>query len=71
MSRLQSILGWIAFAKRPLRKAELRSAISFLPEEEDVHVQELAPSYLFAMCAPLVEERSDSTFAFVHVSVKE
>lgn len=68
---MQSILGWIAFAPRPLRKAELRSALSFSAEVEDVNVQELAPNYLFDMCAPLVEERSDSTFAFIHVSVKE
>lgn len=71
VGRLQSILGWIAFAKRPLRKAELRAALSFLPEEENVHLQELAPNFLFDMCSPLVEERSDTTFAFVHVSVKE
>ncbi|KAK0724039.1 hypothetical protein B0H67DRAFT_640615 [Lasiosphaeris hirsuta] len=71
VARLQSILGWIAFAKRPLRRAEMRSALSFLPENEDIQVQELAPYYIFDMCAPLVEERSDSTFAFVHISVKE
>jgi len=40
-------------------------------EEEDVHVKELAPRYLFDMCGPLIEERLDSTFAFVHISVKE
>jgi hypothetical protein len=71
VSRLQSILGWIAFAKRPLRKAELRSALSLLPEEDNVYVRELVPNYLFDMCAPLIEERGDSTFAFIHISVKE
>ncbi|KAK2031757.1 hypothetical protein LX32DRAFT_257615 [Colletotrichum zoysiae] len=71
VSRLQSILGWIAFAKRPLRKAELRSALSFSAEDENVNIDELAPNYLFDMCVPLIEERSDTTFAFIHVSVKE
>lgn len=71
VARLQSIFGWIAFAKRPLRKAELRSALSYSAEAEDVNVDELAPNYLFDMCAPLIEERSDSTFAFIHASVKE
>ncbi|KAH8652845.1 hypothetical protein BGZ61DRAFT_500804 [Ilyonectria robusta] len=47
VTRLQSILGWIAFAKRPLRKAELRSALSCSAEAEDVNVQELSPNYLF------------------------
>ncbi|KAK5653425.1 hypothetical protein OQA88_8910 [Cercophora sp. LCS_1] len=71
ISRLRAIFGWIAFAKRPLRKVELLSALSVPAEEEDVHVQELAPSYLFDMCGSLIEERPDSTFAFVHISVKE
>ncbi|KAH6983392.1 hypothetical protein BKA56DRAFT_583622 [Ilyonectria sp. MPI-CAGE-AT-0026] len=71
VARLQSIFGWIAFAKRPLRKAELRSALSYSAEAEDVNVDELAPNYLFDMCAPLIEERSDSTFGFIHASVKE
>ncbi|KAK3345804.1 hypothetical protein B0T25DRAFT_460566 [Lasiosphaeria hispida] len=51
VARLQSILGWIAFAKRPLRRAEMRSALSFLPEEENFHVQELAPNYMFDIVA--------------------
>ncbi|KAK2007912.1 WD40 repeat-like protein [Colletotrichum eremochloae] len=71
VSLLQSIMGWIAFAKRPLRKAELRSALSFSAEDENVNIEELAPTYLFDMCTPLIEERSDTTFAFIHVSVKE
>jgi hypothetical protein len=70
-SRLKSILGWIAFAKRPLQKAELRAALSFEPTDDNVHLHELAPSYLLEMCSPLVEERNDSTFTFVHASVKE
>ncbi|KAK1948821.1 hypothetical protein LY78DRAFT_751832, partial [Colletotrichum sublineola] len=71
VSRLRSIMGWIAFAQRPLRKAELRSALSFSAEAENVNIEELAPTYLFDMCTPLIEERSDTTFAFIHVSVKE
>ncbi|KAM7211075.1 hypothetical protein V8F06_013542 [Rhypophila decipiens] len=71
VTRLQSILGWIAFAKRPLRRAELRFALAFTCEESEVHVQGLAPNYIFDFCAPLVEEHPDSTFAFVHISVKE
>ncbi|KAK4207796.1 hypothetical protein QBC37DRAFT_326752 [Rhypophila decipiens] len=71
VTRLQSILRWIAFAKRSLRRAELRSALAFACEESEVHVQGLAPNYIFDLCAPLIEERPDSTFAFVHISVKE
>jgi hypothetical protein len=69
VARMRSIFGWIAFAKRPLRKAEFRSALALSPGNPDV--DELAPQYLFEKCSPLVEERPDSTFAFIHVSVRE
>ncbi|KAI0600377.1 hypothetical protein F4775DRAFT_61536 [Biscogniauxia sp. FL1348] len=69
VARMRSILGWIAFAKRPLRKAELRSALAF--STGDLEASELPPQYIFGMCVPLVEERRDSTFAFIHVSVKD
>lgn len=67
--RMKSIFGWVAFAKRPLRKAEFRSALAFSSGDPDV--DELAPQYLFEKCSPLVEERQDSTFAFIHVSVRD
>lgn len=69
IERFRSILGWIAFAKRPLSKAELRSAITFAAG--DKAIQEPVPLYLFDMCAPLIEQRRDFTFSFIHVSVKE
>ncbi|KAH7360362.1 NACHT domain protein [Rhexocercosporidium sp. MPI-PUGE-AT-0058] len=69
VERMRQILGWIAFAKRPLRKSEFRSALSF--SIGNPTVDELVPSYIFDMCAPLVEQRRDSSFAFIHVSVKD
>ncbi|KAK4465022.1 hypothetical protein QBC42DRAFT_29603 [Cladorrhinum samala] len=69
VARIKLILGWIAFAKRPLKKAEFRSALAF--SGGNTAVSELPPPYIFEVCAPLVEERSDSSFAFIHVSVKE
>ncbi|KAL5313042.1 hypothetical protein ACEPPN_019469 [Leptodophora sp. 'Broadleaf-Isolate-01'] len=69
VDRMRQILGWIAFAKPPLRKSEFRSALSF--SAGDPKVDELVPSYIFDMCAPLIEERRDSSFTFIHVSVKE
>ncbi|KAH7236496.1 hypothetical protein BKA59DRAFT_460034 [Fusarium tricinctum] len=69
LERMKLIFGWIAFAKRPLRKAEFRSALAFSSGNPDTG--ELAPQYLFDKCSPLIEERCDSTFAFIHVSVKE
>lgn len=67
--RLRAIFGWIAFAKRPLRKAELQSALIFQPEE--VIGDRPVPAQILERCKPLIEERRDSTLAFIHISVKE
>jgi len=67
--RMTSIMGWIAFAKRPLRKAELRCALAL--GQGDPSVGELSPEYVLDLCAPLIEEYPDTTFSFVHGSVKE
>ncbi|KAK3897093.1 hypothetical protein C8A05DRAFT_48158 [Staphylotrichum tortipilum] len=67
--RLRAIFGWIAFAKRPLRKAELQSALMFQPDE--VIGDRPVPAQIFERCKPLIEERSDSTLTFIHISVKE
>ncbi|KAL7916576.1 chromatin remodelling complex Rsc7/Swp82 subunit domain-containing protein [Trichoderma velutinum] len=68
-SRVKSILSWIAFAKRPLKRLELLSAITFSSRE--LEVSHLVPEYILDICGPLVEERSDTTLTFIHVSVKE
>ncbi|KAI0183060.1 NACHT domain protein [Xylaria flabelliformis] len=69
VDRLRTIFGWIAFGGRPLRRAEFRSALSYCAGITSV--EELPPAHLFDMCSPLVEERSDSGFWFIHVSVRE
>ncbi|KAL7928885.1 hypothetical protein V8C35DRAFT_221248 [Trichoderma chlorosporum] len=68
-SRVKCILSWIAFAKRPLKRLELLSAITFSSGEPEV--THLVPEYVLDMCGPLIEERSDTTLTFIHVSVKE
>ncbi|KAH7374985.1 NACHT domain protein [Plectosphaerella cucumerina] len=69
VDRLASMLGWILYSKRPLKKIELQSAITFAPgnpQQEDV-----VPSFVLGLCSQLVEERPDSTLALIHSSVKE
>lgn len=68
-SRVKSILSWIAFAKRPLKRLELLSAITFSSGEPEV--TNLVPEYILDICGPLIEERGDTTLTFIHVSVKE
>ncbi|KAI0190822.1 hypothetical protein F4808DRAFT_476479 [Astrocystis sublimbata] len=69
INRLRTIFGWIAFGRRPLQRAEFRSALSYCTG--NTSVEELTPSHIFDMCSTLVEERSDSSLWFIHVSVKE
>ncbi|KAI3324875.1 NACHT domain protein [Xylariaceae sp. AK1471] len=69
VDRLRTIFGWITFAQRPLRRAEFRSALSY--STGNSLIQNLAPSHLFDMCAPLVEEHRDSSLCFIHASVKD
>lgn len=67
--RLRAIFGWIAFAKRPIRKAELQSALMFQPGES--MGERPVPAHILDACKPLVEERRNSTLAFIHTSVRE
>ncbi|KAL6352221.1 hypothetical protein LRP88_14426 [Fusarium phalaenopsidis] len=69
VDRVRCVLGWVAFAKRPLQKLEFLSAITF--SSGDPGVDRLAPQYILDICGTLVEERRESTLAFIHNSVKE
>ncbi|KAF4968621.1 hypothetical protein FSARC_3996, partial [Fusarium sarcochroum] len=69
VDRIRCVLGWIAFAKRPLHKAELLSAITF--SSGDPEVPRLVPQYILDICGTLIEEKKDATLSFIHNSVKE
>lgn len=63
------MLGWIIHTKRPLRKIELQSAITF--SSGNPLQEEVVPMFVLSLCSQLVEERTDSTLALIHSSVKE
>lgn len=69
IERLTSMLGWIVYAKRPLKKIELQSAITF--SSGDSEQEDVVPSFVLSLCSQLVEERPDSTLVLIHSSVKE
>ncbi|CAK7243972.1 MAG: hypothetical protein STHCBS139747_005506 [Sporothrix thermara] len=69
VERMRCIFGWVAFSKRPLKKLEFMSAVTF--SQGDPTVDHLVPQYILDATAPLVEERADRTIGFIHVSVKE
>ncbi|CBX99800.1 hypothetical protein LEMA_P073890.1 [Plenodomus lingam JN3] len=67
--RVRCIFGWIAFAKRPLKKLEFLSALSFT--SGNYNLTRLVPRYVVEdICSSLVEERRDGSLTFIHVSVK-
>lgn len=68
-NHIKCILGWVAHARRPLRRSELLSAVSFTSGDPNVKLP--APHYIIDVCRGLVEERSDTTLSFIHSSVKE
>ena len=68
--RVRCIFSWVAFAKRPLKKLEFLSALSFTAGNPEI--SKLVPRYIVEdICSPLIEERRDTTLAFIHVSVKQ
>lgn len=69
LDRVRCLFGWIALAKRPLRKFELLSAVTF--SSGDPEVARLMPQRLLDICGTFIEERGDLTLTFIHISVKE
>lgn len=69
VEHVKCILGWLSFTKRPLKKHELLSAVSFSSGNPDV--ERPAPEYILSVCGSLLEERNDATITFIHVSVQE
>lgn len=66
---IKCVVSWLAFSRRPLKKHELLSAVSFSSGNPDV--ERPAPEYVLSVCGPLIEERKDATITFIHVSVQE
>lgn len=69
VDHIKCIFGWISFSRRALRTAELLSAVAFSDGDPDISLP--APNYILDICGSLVEQRSDGTVSFIHVSVKE
>jgi hypothetical protein len=68
--RVRCIFSWIAFAKRPLKNFEFLSALSFTSGNPTL--SKLVPRYAVEdICSPLIEERRDTSLAFIHISVKQ
>ncbi|CAI0651167.1 unnamed protein product, partial [Colletotrichum noveboracense] len=67
-TRMRCLFGWVAYQKRPLRRLELLSAMTF--SEYNPGGEKLARDYALDVCKPFLEERKDTSIAFIHSSVK-
>ncbi|KAH7012300.1 uncharacterized protein B0I36DRAFT_256992 [Microdochium trichocladiopsis] len=59
ITRLQLICSWMSYAKRPLRKHELLSALSYHFQEP--FVTNLAPAHILVICDSLIVEKPNNT----------
>ncbi|KAJ1333131.1 ankyrin repeat domain-containing protein 50 [Microdochium nivale] len=69
ITRLKSVCSWIAYSKRPLKKHELLSALSF--DFEEPYITNLASAHVLTICGPLLVEMPNNTFTFIHISLQE
>ncbi|KAF2678067.1 hypothetical protein K458DRAFT_377432 [Lentithecium fluviatile CBS 122367] len=68
---VSTILSWICFSRRPLHKLELLHGLAVSPSDGASGAQSVPVPQILEHCKPFIEERPDSTIAFVHFSVKE
>lgn len=65
------ILSWIYFSRRPLHKLELLHRLAISPNDRASGTQSVPMPQILEHYKPFIEERPDSTIAFIHFSVKE
>jgi hypothetical protein len=68
--RAERILGWLAFACRPLKAWEICDGLVF-HEGENLNDETKLGAGVLDICKPLIEERESETIALVHFSARE
>jgi hypothetical protein len=68
--RARHILGWLAFACRPLKVWEVCSGIVF-HEDGNLNDESKLGKGILDICKPLIEERNGEIVALVHFSARE
>ena len=68
---VSTILSWICFSQRPLHKLELLHGLAISPANGGPSTQSVPAPQILEHCKPFIEERPDSTIAFVHFSIQE
>lgn len=67
----QTVLGWLACAKRPLKWYEIQGATSIDLAEQSVNFEERKFRLTSKeLCGSLVEESSDGTVQFAHLTAR-
>lgn len=68
--RAERILGWLAFACRPLKAWEICDGLVF-HESKILNEETKLGAGVLEICKPLIEERDNETIALVHFSARE
>lgn len=68
--RAERILGWLAFACRPLKAWEICDGLVF-HEGKILNEETKLGAGVLDICKPLIEERDNETIALVHFSARE
>ena len=68
--RAERILGWLAFAYRPLKAWEICDGL-VLNEGSDLNDESKLGAGILNICKPLIEEREGGVVALVHFSARE
>lgn len=68
--RAERILGWLAFARRPLKAWEICDGLVF-HEGEILNEETKLGAGVLDICKPLIEEHDGGTIALVHFSARE
>jgi hypothetical protein len=69
--RARHILGWLAFACRPLKVWEVCSGIVFHNEDGNLDDESKLGKGILDICKPLIEERDGEIVTLVHFSARE
>jgi hypothetical protein len=69
--RAQRILGWLAFAYRPLKAWEICDGLVLQEHGGILDAQSKLAGGALDICKPLIEEREAGTISLVHFSARE
>jgi hypothetical protein len=69
--RTMRILGWLVYAKRPLKIHEVLNAVALTPESSTLSRWDMPDDSAIHRCKPLVELLPDGNLGIIHFTAEE